>query len=118
MYHVSINGTLAFEVESFAENFDINFNKTILSIRGENSIANNGLSSLSSLLQNIANQEVTSIQIQEEGNVVWESDLYKLENASLTMMKKEIPSEISGETRIKNYVVVNISFVYEVKEEE
>lgn len=117
MYQITINNSLAFEVEGFSENFDANLNRTILSIRGENSVANNGLDSLASLIQSIANQSTTLIQIKENDNeIIWESDLYTLETASLTMMKKEVPIENSNGVQIKNYVVINISFIYDIKE--
>lgn len=117
MYQITINNNLAFEVEGFSESFDVNLNRTILSIRGENSAANNGLDSLASLIQSISSQSTTLIQIKEnDSEIIWESDLYTLENASLTMMKKEVPIENSNGVKIKNYVVINISFIYDIKE--
>lgn len=116
MYQIVINDNLVFGVEGFSETFDMNLNRTILSIRGENSASNNGLDSLASLIQNVASKPVTSIKIVENEETVWESDLYTLENASLTMMKKEEPIANSNGTTIQNYIIINISFIYEVKE--
>lgn len=116
MYQITINNNLTFEVEGFSETFDVNLNRTILSIRGENSIVNNGLNSLASLIQSIASQSSTLIQVKENNEYIWESDLYTLENASLTMMKKEVPIENSNGIQIENYMIINISFIYEIKE--
>lgn len=117
MYQITINNNLTFAVEGFSEHFDANLNRTILSIGGENSVINNGLNSLASLIQSIASQSTTLIQIKENDNeIIWESDLYILENAALTMIEKEVPIENSNGVKIKNYVMVNISFIYDIKE--
>lgn len=117
MYQITINNNLTFAIEGFSEHFDANLNRTILSIKGENSMVDNGLNSLASLIQSIASQPATLIQVKEnDSKVIWESDLYTLENASLTMVKKEVPIENSNGVKIKNYVVVNISFIYDIKE--